>query len=51
MNNDLNKFSSLVDSCNMKKEPFPVKETKSSMQRKRISRNKIDSSWRIFNSS
>ena len=34
---------------NMKKEPFPVKETKSSMQRKRTSRKKIESNWRISN--
>ena len=34
-----------------KKELFPVKETKSSMQRKRTSRRKIDTSWRIFDSS
>ena len=49
MENDLNKFS--LDSNNMKKEPFPVKETKSSMQRKRMSRNKINSSWMISDSS
>ena len=35
----------------IKKEPFPVKETKSSMQRKRTSRRKIDTSWRIVDSS
>ena len=44
------KFTLFAESNMLKKEPFPVKETKSSMQRKRTSRKKIDTSWRILNS-